>query len=49
MTIAEYISQGENQHGIYKKHTIVFSNDKQSATYTNPDTQEKTTFTRQSA
>lgn len=47
MTIHEYIYQ-EGQPSI-KKHTIVFSDDKQTATYTNPDTQEKTTFTRQGA
>lgn len=32
-----------------KKHTIVFSDDKQTATYTDPDTQQKVTLTKQGA
>ena len=44
LTISAYISENN-----YKKYVILFSDDKQTATYTDPDTQQKVTLTKQGA
>lgn len=45
MTISEYVQSSYS----YKIYTIVFSDDKKTATYTDPDTQKKVTLTKQGA
>ncbi|KLI43196.1 hypothetical protein [Brachyspira hyodysenteriae] len=42
MTIAKYVQSSYT----YKRHTIVFSSDKKTATYTDPDTKKETVLTR---
>ncbi|MEI0557982.1 hypothetical protein [Brachyspira intermedia] len=45
MTIAQYVQSSYT----YKRHTIVFSDDKKTATYTDPDTKKEIVLTRQGA
>lgn len=45
MTISQYVQSSSS----YKIHTIVFSDDKQTATYTDPDTKKEITLTKQGA